>query len=220
MSDATQTPTLEQTLNRTDFGHTLYENRKVVFGILIAILLAVSGYALYNQNKKTKSLSVAVKVFEFESKTWAGAKEGKVAPVELVKQFNALDAETQNSPIMVPVALEMGKFLADKEALNEADAILSKINATHPVAAFFVGMQRMVVLEKLSKFDEAVAVVEKLAQEKSVLMAARVNLELGRLNLLKGDKTKAKTHFDYVLNTYPNDEHAKLAKLYTAKLAE
>lgn len=220
MSDATQTQTLEQTLNRTDLGHTLYENRKLIIALLIGILVAVVGYSLYKQNKTSKSLSVAVKVFEFESKTWSGAKDGKVMIPELVKQFEALDDETKSSPVMIPVALEMGKFLADKDALNEAEAVLSKVNATHPVSAFFVGMQRMVVLEKLSKYDEAISVMEKLAKEKDVLMAARVNLELGRLNLLKGDKSKAKTHFDYVLNTYPNDEHAKLAKLYAAKLAE
>ncbi len=35
MSDVTQTQTqtLEQTLNKTDFGHVLYENRKIFFGI-------------------------------------------------------------------------------------------------------------------------------------------------------------------------------------------
>jgi peptidyl-tRNA hydrolase len=51
-------------------------------------------------------------------------------------------------------------------------------------------------------------------------MAARVNNELGRLNLAKGEKGKAQTHFEYVLNTFPNDEQAKLSKLYLGKLAQ
>ena len=51
-------------------------------------------------------------------------------------------------------------------------------------------------------------------------MAARVNLELGRLNLLNGEKGKAQTHLEYVISTFPNDEEAKVAKLYLGKLAQ
>jgi predicted negative regulator of RcsB-dependent stress response len=220
MSDATQTQTLEQSLNKTDFGHVIYENRKTFIAIIVAILIAVSGYVLWKQSKKSKALDVSVKVFEFNTKTWSGAKEGKVAFPELVKQFDALDADVQSSPAMVPVALEMGKFLADKGALSEAEAILSKVNSTHNISAFFIGMQRAVILEKMGKIPEAVVVLEKLAKDKEVLMSAKVNLELGRLNLLNGEKGKAQTHFEYVINTFPNDEQAKMAKLYMAKLAQ
>jgi len=220
MSDATQTQTLEQSLNKTDFGHVIYENRKTFIAVIVAILVAVSGYVLWKQSQKSKALNVSVKVFEFNTKTWSGAKEGKVAFPELVKQFDALDAEVQSSPAMVPVALEMGKFLADKGALSEAEAILSKVNATHTISAFFIGMQRAVILEKMGKIPEAVAVLEKLAKDKDVLMSAKVNLELGRLNLLNGEKGKAQTHFEYVINTFPNDEQAKMAKLYMAQLAQ
>jgi predicted negative regulator of RcsB-dependent stress response len=220
MSDATQTQTLEQSLNKTDFGHVIYENRKTFIALIIAILVAVSGYVMWKQSQKTQTQGVSIKVFEFRTKTWAGAKEGKVAIPELVKQFEGLDSSIQSSSIMVPVALEMGKFLMDKGALNEAEVILSKVNTTHPVSAFFISMQRAVILEKQNKIPEAVAVLEKLAKEKDVLMSAKVNLELGRLNLLNGEKGKAQTHFEYVINTFPNDEHAKLAKLYMAKLAQ
>lgn len=220
MSDATQTQTLEQSLNKTDLGHVIYENRKTFFAIILAILVAVTGFVLWKQSKKSQTNEVSVQVFEFRTKTWDGVKDGKVAIPELVKQFEALDKDVQSSPVMVPVALEMGKFLMDKGALNEAEVILSKVNVTHPVSSFFVGMQRAVILEKSGKVPEAIAVLEKLAKDKEVLMASRVNLELGRLNLLNGEKGKAQTHFEYVINTFPNDEQAKLAKLYLAKLAQ
>ena len=218
MSDATQTQTLEQSLNKTDFGHVIYENRKTIFGLIIAILIGLMGFVLWKQSKKSQAHDVSAKVFEFRTKTWTGAKEGKVAIPELVKQFDVLDKDVQSSTVMLPVVLEMGKFLMDKGALNEADSVLSKVNATHPVSSFFVSMQRAVVLEKLGKLPEAVAVLESLAKNKEVLMAAKVNFELGRLNLLNGEKGKAQTQFEYVINTFPNDEQAKLAKLYMAKL--
>ena len=218
MSDATQTQTLEQSLNKTDFGHVIYENRKTIFGLILAILIGLMGFVLWKQSKKSQAHDISTKVFEFRTKTWTGAKEGKVAIPELVKQFEALDKDIQASPVMVPVVLEMGKFLMDKGALNEAETVLSKVNAAHPVSAFFISMQRAVILEKLGKLPEAVAVLEGLAKNKEVLMAPKVNFELGRLNLLNGDKAKAQTQFEYVINTFPNDEQAKLAKLYLAKL--
>ena len=220
MSDATQTQTLEQSLNKTDFGHVIYENRKTFIGIILAILVGLAAFVLWRQSKKSQSHDVSIQVFEFRTKTWEGAKEGKLAIPELLKQFEALNKDVQSAPVMVPVALEMGKFLFEKGSLNEAEAILSKVQVSHPVSAFFVGMQRSVILERLGKVPEAILVLENLAKDKEVLMSAKVNLELGRLNLLNGEKGKAQTHFEYVINTFPNDEQAKLAKLYMAKLAQ
>jgi predicted negative regulator of RcsB-dependent stress response len=218
MSEATQSPTLEQSLNKTDLGHILYENRKTFLFILIFFFALAAGYSLWKQSQKTKTQEISVEVFNFQTKTWAATKEGKVSPAELVKVFGALAQDVQRSPLMVPLALEMGKFLFEKGALTEADLILSKLNASHPIFAFFVANQRAVILEKAGHIPQAIAVLSDLAKTKDVLMAPKVNVELGRLNLANGDKAKAKIHFDYVINNFPNDEEAKLAKLFLARL--
>lgn len=221
MSDATQTQTLEQTLNKTDFGHALFENRKLFFGLLLAILLGVTGFVVWRQTKHSSALDNSVNVFEFQSGIWSDVKANKTGVPELVKAFEGLDESTRNAPVMLPVVMEMSKFLYEKGNFAEAEAILSKTGKTsNPVGAFFISMQRAVVLEKLGKVDEAIAVLEPLAQGKEALMPAKVSLELGRLFLTKGDKAKAQTQFDYVINTFPNDEQAKLAKLYLSQLAQ
>jgi len=224
MSDATQTqnPTLEQTLNKTDLGHAIYENRKIFFGLIIAVLLVSTGYVLWKQVQKSNSLESSVKVFEFQSGIWTDVKAGKTGVPELVKSFEALDSSIQTAPVMLPVVLEMSKFLYDKGNYAEADVMLSKAGTSHkhPVSAFFISMQRAVVLEKLGKVDEAIAVIEPLAQGKEVLMPAKISVELGRLYLVRGEKGKAQTQFDYVLSTFPNDEQAKLAKLYLSQIAK
>lgn len=224
MAEATQAPqpTLEQTLNRTDLGHTIFEHRKTFFGILIAVLVGALGFVFWKQTQKSAALETSVKVFEFQSGAWANAKTGKTQPAELVKAFEGLDSKVQAAPVMLPIVLEMSKFLYEKGNFAEAEAILSKVSPVtkHPVSAFFVSMQRAVVLEKLGKLDEAIAVMEPLAQNKEVVMPAKVSVELGRLYLAKGDKGKAQTQFDYVLNTFPNDEQAKLAKLYLSQMSK
>lgn len=222
MSEATQTQTLEEALNRTDFGHVLYENRKVLLAAVISVLVVVTGYVAWKESKKSSALNQSVQVFEFQNKTWADAKAGKVTPADLVKSFSALDKDVQTTPVMVPLALEMVKFLYEKEAFAEADTVLARLEGAklHPVAAFFVGTQRAVVLEKMGNGDGAIVSLENLAKMKDVLMPARLSVELARLYIAKGEKGKAQTQIEHVLSTYPNDEYAKMAKLYQAQLAQ
>lgn len=219
MSDATQTPTIEQTLNRTDFGHFMYENRKIFFGALLAVVISVLAFVGWKQMQEASALERSVKVFEFHTRTWEEAKAGKMTPQELVKKYTELPADVQSSPVMVPVALEIGKFLFDKGAYAEADTVLTKVDVSkNALGKFFVGMQRYVVLEKLGKTDEAIATLEEVLKQEGGFMNALVATELGRLYLAKGEKGKAQTQFDYVISTFPNDEHAKLAKLYLAQM--
>jgi predicted negative regulator of RcsB-dependent stress response len=220
MSEATQTQTLEQTLNKTDLGHTVYENRKVFFAALIAVLVGSMGYLGWKQQSHKSAQESSLKVFEFQNGTWADVKSGKTPATDLAKTFDSLDESVKKSPVMVPVALEIGKFLHEKGQLAEAEQILSKVNTKHPVSSFFVGMQRAAILEKLGKTDEAIAVLEPMAQNKEALMPAKISLDLGRLYLLKGEKGKAQTQFDYIINTFPNDDQAKLAKLYLSQITK
>jgi predicted negative regulator of RcsB-dependent stress response len=221
MSEATQSPTVEQTLNTTDLGHTIYEYRKLLFGLLIAVLVGAVAYVGWKQSQKSAAMDNSIKVFEFQSGVWADAKAGKTGTAELVKAFEDLDANVRSAPVMLPVVLEMGKFLYEKGNFAEAETILSKVTDTkHPVSSFFVSMQRVAVLEKLGKTDEAIKVLEPLAQNKEALMPAKVSNELGRLYIVKGEKGKAQTQFDYVINTFPNDEQAKIAKLYLSQISK
>lgn len=222
MSESTQTQTLEQTLNKTDFGHTLYENRKILIALVIVILVGVVGWVAWKESKETAALNNAVEVFEFQAGPWSEAKAQKMAPQALAKSFASLPKSVQSAPVMVPIVLEMGKFLYDKNNFTEAEAILSLVDGTvkHHATATFVALQRAVVLEKLEKLDEAIASLEGISKREESLLPAKVSIELGRLYLKQGEKGKAQTQFENVVNTYPNDEQGRLAKLYLSQLAQ
>lgn len=222
MSEATQTPSLEQTLNKTDFGHTIYEYRKILLALIVVIFVGVVGWVLWMNSQESAAMDNSEEVYEFQSGVWSEAKEGKVTPSDLGKSFSALSEKVQTAPIMVPIVLEMSKFLYDKNSFEEAEMILSKVDGSlkHPVTASFVAMQRAVVLEKLGNVDGAIATLEAINKQKEVLLPAKLSVELGRLYLKKGEKGKAQTQFENVVNTYPNDDQARVAKLYLAQLAQ
>ncbi len=225
MSEATQTqsqtPTLEQTLDRTDFGHFMYENRKAFLALLVAVLVSVVGYSVWKESKRSAAMEDSFKAFEFQSKSWTLAKEGKMTPEELVKTFEGLDPKIQASPILVPTILEMSKFFYEKGLSKEADAVLSKASdVKEPVSAFFVNLQRSVILEKMGNVEGAITALEKINTSKDSFLPAKVSVELGRLYLLKGDKGKAQTQFENVVSSYPNDSEAKIAKLYLSQLGK
>jgi len=46
------------------------------------------------------------------------------------------------------------------------------------------------------------------------VMLTKAYMDLGRLYLAKNDNAKAKTNFDYIIANYPNDELAKMARMY------
>lgn len=222
MAEATQSSEqVEQTLNKTDFGHLIYENRKILFGLLIALMVAVTGYLIWKQTQEASATNTAEEVFKFQNTTWTEAKAGKTTPEALVATFNKLPTDVQQAPVMLPIVLEMGQFLYGKGSLNEANSILDKASQkSHILSQFFVGMQRIVVLEKLGKTDEAISLLEKLNSDKDVPMPQKVSLELGRLYQLKGEKGKAQTQFQNIISQYPNDEYAKVAKLYLNQLGK
>lgn len=222
MSEATQTQTLEETLNKTDLGHIIYENRKIFFGIIIVLLIGATGFGLWKQSQKSSALESSEKVFEFQSGLWDDAKTGKATSETLAKGFLDLDEKVRTAPIMIPLALEISKFLAEKGSFSEADKILAAINTDKkgPVSHFFIALQRSVILEKLGKMDEAIAVLSPLAESKEGIMPAKISLELGRLYAQKGEKGKAQTQFDYVISNFPNDDLSKMAKLYLQQLAK
>lgn len=212
---------IQDTLNKTDFGHIVYEYRKLILGALIALVVGVTGYVLWKQAQESKALQTAEAVFKFQSTTWAEAKIDKVTAADLVKTFSELPAEVQTAPSMLPVVLDMGEHLYNKGQYAEAEAILSKLaDVKQALPQFFVTMQRAVVLEKLGKIDEAIAALENLSSNKDAPMPQKTSLELGRLYKEKGEKAKAQSQFESIIANFPNDEYAKVAKLYLSQLGQ
>lgn len=214
--------TLEASLNRTDFGHMLYEYRKVLLAVVGLVFVAVSGWLLYKQARQARMVEMAGKVNAFENTAVAGLRTGTITAADFVAKFNALDSDVRTSTAMVPVALSAAETLAGKGDVVNAQAVLKPLAEGVPAdnAAFvFLAHNYAALAENNGQADQAIAVLEKYIGSGHKVFLAKARLDLGRLYLAKGDKARAKQNLDVIVADHPNDELAKLARLYLQRLA-
>jgi predicted negative regulator of RcsB-dependent stress response len=209
---------MEETLNKTDLGHVLYEKRKLLVTVMIALFVAVIAWMSVSSIKTAQEKKSSQLVFDFQNETWSKAKAGTLSVDELMTKFKALDEVAKSSAAMLPLSLEMSKFLVEKDAHQQALSLLEEVNPSHELSKFFIVHQRAVLLEKVGKIDEAIKVITDAKKSNELLMPAHIELELGRLYLVKKDFTQAKSIFEEIINKYGNDEEAKTAKLYLGEI--
>ena len=218
MSETTTSQELEATLNKTDLGHIVYEKRKPIVVLLVALLVAILGWMSVKSIKSGQETKNSQTVFQFQNDVWTPVKAGKMTTDELMTKFAALDAGAKSSASIIPLALEISKFLVEKNEVEKADKFLSEIHPSNDIGKFFMGHQRAILLEKLNKVGEAIELIKGLKPGKEGIMPAHLELLLGRLYVVAGNAQEAKATLEGVINNYPNDEEAKLAKLYLGEV--
>lgn len=208
--------TLEETLNKTDFGHWLYENRKPLFIVLALIFLSASGYGVLLKYQQSRNKDIAAQVFDFRQTTFANLNESKIKDDEFITAFKTLPSEVIESVNMKVLVVEAVKKWALENKGQQMNQLLKLVYPSFKVQSFIdvlLGQIYMASLENLNQVDEALEVGKQIVTGPVKVMLPKVYLDLGRLNLLKKDTAQAKIHFDYVLANHPNSDSARLARL-------
>ncbi len=211
------TNTLEESLNKTDFGHWMYENRKLFIAAVVVVFVAASGFLFYKQMQKQKAQKNSAEVYAFEMENMEGFRTGKLAIADFLTKFNALSLEAKTSPSMLPLVLEASRFMDEKGESKKAEEMLKVvIEALGTKSSYYVflAFNYAGLIEKNGNTQGALSVYADYVKAGHKLMIPQAYLELGRLHLKLGQTTDAKTHLDFVIANHPNDEASKLAKLY------
>ena len=218
MSETTTSQELEATLNKTDLGHIVYEKRKVIMALLGALLVIILGWVSMKSIRSSQETKGSEAVFHFQNDVWAQVKAGKMTTDEMMTKYETLDSGAKSSASMLPLALEVSKFLVEKNEVEKADKFLAEVKPSNEIGQFFIVHQRAMLLEKLNKTGDAIELVKGLKTKKEGIMPAHLELLLGRLYMVQGNSQEAKATLEGVINNYPNDEEAKLAKLYLGEV--
>lgn len=219
MADTSTAPTntLEESLNKTDFGHWMYENRKLFVAAILIVFVSASGWLFYKQMQKQTAQKNSAEVYKFENDNMEALRTNKLPNADFLTKFSALEAQVKASPSMLPLALESAKLMDEKGESKSAETLLKQvIEAVGVKSPFYVyvAYNYASMLEKNGNTQGALEVYSQYVKEGHKLMLAQAYLELGRLHLKLNQLPEAKTHLDYLVANYPNDEATKLAKLY------
>ncbi len=222
MSNTTLTPnrSLDQIINDGDAGAVIAKNKNALIAILVAIIVAVLGFGFYSNFADKSKTAFNTKIYNFETKTLK-TFDAKSDPKDLVQGIKNLHAELGNYPGLIPVIIKASDSLMEQTHLNEALEILTvgqKISK-NDYADYFILSRLAVVYEDLGQDQKAIETLEKMNSQSVKIFEGKNYLDLGRLYIKTGDKTKARASLTYVIEKAKDEtEFVKIAKLYMSKL--
>ncbi|MBY0516956.1 MAG: tetratricopeptide repeat protein [Bacteriovoracaceae bacterium] len=221
ISSQDNTESIQETLNHSDFGHWMYEHRKAFMSAVVMAFIAISGWLLYKQYVLKQAKEQSAMVSTFEQTVMTEFRASKLTPAEFAQKFQALDVKVKTSPSMLPVILEATQTMDSKNETALAVTLLKEVVESIGVKSpfyIFIAFNYAALSEKAGQTDEAIKTLETYVAQGFKVMLPMAYLELGRLYIAKSDTAKAKKNFDYIIANYPNDELAKMARLYLQQL--
>jgi hypothetical protein len=222
MTTQQETQTLEQTLEKTDFGHWVNERKKSIMVIGAVILVTIISYSVVNHMNTSKKADLLNKIHEIKTVTFTPYIEGKQDAATLLTNIGKVQNEFISNIGLIPSFLEALNTMSTKAELTAehmavASTWLSKMNKEADDYLFF-GVRVAALYEDLLNVDASLALLTNLASRNSDLLKDQVYFNLGRLNITKGNIDSAKANFDIVISKYPSSDFASLAKIYKGRL--
>ncbi len=211
---------INDVLKETELGGFIGKYKIQLAVGICAVIVAFIGVASYLHFKSEKEKEFASAVFQFEEGSFKSFKEGKINPEEFIKSLNDLEKQVTFFSGAVPILLQSSDLLAKKSLKAEAISILNTLRINLPRDAFF---QRYFLLARLAAlyedqgdFAASVSVLEELHSLPYKVYESRVYLDLGRLYLKTNNIEKAKSSFQYVIDSGNDTDLAQIARLYMA----
>ena len=221
MANENQAQTLDETLNKTELGHVINENKNAILiagAVIVAAIVAFSAYRHFENKEERANLNDA---YSFQASVIEPFLKGEMGASEVVEKINALDQALAGNADLAPAIFEASAKLAEENNAKEAIEILGQWHnmlKDDPYMRYFSGLRLAPLLENDGQKDEAIAVYENLIQGSNKLLEARLYLELGRLYLDSAQNDKAQSFFEHIIKNHQTTEEAKFARLYLQKM--
>lgn len=236
--EQTQTPSLEQTLERTDIGHYINHHRKSILIGAVVVVLGIAAYSVVNYSSSKSNEQKMAQLFEAEAavdkiiepSAPAPGADGKVPEAkkltaadatEMLKIIDGLPVEIAKQPGAVPLVL---KVVTEVEKIDPAINVTETLErfvkyfSTKEPLYFFLASKLAVLHEDAGNLPRAIELLEGVVAGNHKYLEGKTYLDLGRLYIAKGDKDKARKNFEHISKTFPNSDYAKLSELYLMEL--
>ena len=201
-----------------DTNREMLIKKFIALGVLGA--LVVFGWGFYEKNQSKEMSRLANKLYDFEQSVVSEYETGKTNGVDLVERFSGLIDQSSTPIVALSLGIKLNDMLIKKQDFASSKALLMKLEgiSKDQIARQVILPRLAVVLEELGENTRAVEYLEKNLTLKNTLLQDKTYFDLGRLYLKVGDKEKAKSSMDYVIEKSKNKDLVKLAKFFLGKI--
>ena len=221
MAQNTEAQTLDDTLNKTNFGQVINENKKPILVVGALVVLGIIAFSIYRYQTNQQESQRLNEIYSFQSKVVEPFLDGKIKSQEVVEKVLSLNPELTGSPSLAPAIFEVANKLVAQEKAVEAVSILEKwLKQFSPGSYFylFTSLRLAPLYENTNQPAKAIEIYESLVKADYELLQGKIFLDLGRLYLAQGQVEKAKSHLEHVTKNHDSTEYAKFARLYLQKI--
>ena len=213
---------IEETLNRTDLGHIINENKKIVLIFSAIVIVGLLVFSVINHQTKSQNMSFLDEVYEVNQSVFQATIDKKMSVAEFKNKLTAMDSAYVGHPNLVLSYIEalnaLGKdAYADDSLLQVSYNWRDKINKSNPLY-LFMQMRVAVLEENLGKLKEAASTYELLIGHQYTFLKDKILAELVRVYTALGDSTKAAQRYKSLKKDFPDSQYTQMAQLYLKAL--
>jgi predicted negative regulator of RcsB-dependent stress response len=217
-SGATST---EQMLNQTELGSVIAKNKNAIILIVALLIVAVLGYAFYNNSAQKGVEEKADVLTAFKKDKLKLFSEDKLSAQEVLTAFGEVENKVGSFFGLAPLTIELADELAKKGKASEAVGVLTKTHQNFSSKGHYIHYLLAVRLAALNEdqgnFSEAAKYLEGILSAQIKIMEDKVRLDLARVYFHGNDKTKAKLNIDYVIEKGSDNKMISLARAFKLK---
>lgn len=223
MSTNQDVQTLEETLNRTDLGSIINENKKSVMIVGAIGIILIIGYVIFSQIQTAKQNEILNEVAALETTLVEPflAPDGKMTAEEAVKKISEIETSLFSEPSIFPSMIAVLQKLheEDKLTIQTLEQAQGWLNVQDKRSEIYLlsGLAIATLWEDQKQYDKALSIYSELIKRPGDLLKEKIFFHTGRMYLKTGNKEQGQKHFDFLFKEYENSQYAKLARLYLSE---
>lgn len=213
--------TLDETLNKTDFGQIVNDNKKIILIAGAVIVVLIFAYSMYQQSVKSQLNLTLSNAYDFKTKVIDGYTSKKLKADEFVKQMSEMPSSLKGEVSILPSVLGAVKVLSDEGKLEESAKILEswKTNfSENSFAYFFTAFNLSQIYDDLNKKDDALELLSTLKKSSIKVLKSKILLDMARLQIETNRKDDAKANLDIIVKDYKESTEAKEANFILTQI--
>ncbi|MCT4641283.1 MAG: hypothetical protein N4A33_03230 [Bacteriovoracaceae bacterium] len=220
MSEQNTEQTLDETLNRTDFGQLINDNKKPILIVAAILVVGIIAFSFINNQRVMANQESLNRAFEFKVSVMDAYKEKKIKADDFITKMNSMAKEIEGSVSLVPSLLQNIDQLVKENKAEQAAAILKNWSAHFRASnynLFFINIKRASLLEDLGKKDETISLLEQMKKSSIKVLKSKILLDLARLQMSSNPKA-AKENLNIIIKDFESSSEASMAKVYLSRL--